>query len=87
MPAARTPLLRHLHGHFERRVVGGKIGEVLIRQGLHDDPHHLVLALADVEAAANLLANPKLDPFGKIPEFKFCAAKVERAEPVREAAE
>ncbi|HVM80912.1 MAG TPA: formate dehydrogenase subunit alpha, partial [Stellaceae bacterium] len=31
------------------------------------------------EAAANVLTNPQLDPFGKIPEFKFCAAKVERA--------
>ncbi len=31
------------------------------------------------EAAANLLTNPKLDPFGKIPEFKFCAARVDRA--------
>ena len=26
------------------------------------------------EAAANLLTNPALDPTGKIPEFKFCAA-------------
>jgi formate dehydrogenase major subunit len=25
------------------------------------------------EAAANLLTNPQLDPWGKIPEFKFCA--------------
>ncbi|HCP00865.1 MAG TPA: formate dehydrogenase subunit alpha, partial [Rhodospirillaceae bacterium] len=32
------------------------------------------------EAAANLLTNPQLDPFGKIPEFKFCAAKVKAAE-------
>ena len=31
------------------------------------------------EAAANMLTNPALDPFGKIPEFKFCAAKVEKA--------
>ena len=31
------------------------------------------------EAAANVLTNPQLDPFGKIPEFKFCAARVERA--------
>jgi formate dehydrogenase major subunit len=30
------------------------------------------------EAAANLLTNPALDPFGKIPEFKFCAARVEK---------
>jgi formate dehydrogenase major subunit len=32
-----------------------------------------------VEAAANLLTNPKLDPFGKIPEFKFCAVEVSPA--------
>jgi formate dehydrogenase major subunit len=44
------------------------------------------IPFAYVEAAANLLTNPKLDPFGKIPEFKFCAARVE-AIPVREAAE
>ncbi len=31
------------------------------------------------EAPANFLTNPQLDPFGKIPEFKFCAARVERA--------
>ena len=28
------------------------------------------------EAAANLLTNSALDPFGKIPEFKYCAAKI-----------
>jgi formate dehydrogenase major subunit len=28
------------------------------------------------EAAANLLTNPALDPFGKIPEFKYCAVQV-----------
>ena len=27
------------------------------------------------EAAINRLTNPKLDPFGKIPEFKFCAIR------------
>jgi formate dehydrogenase major subunit len=31
------------------------------------------------EAAANLLTDPKLDPFGKIPGFKYCAARVEPA--------
>jgi formate dehydrogenase major subunit len=36
------------------------------------------------EAPANFLTNPALDPFGKIPELKFCAARVE---PVRVAAE
>ena len=29
------------------------------------------------EAAANVLTNPQLDPVGKIPGFKFCAARVE----------
>ena len=29
------------------------------------------------EAAVNLLTNPALDPYGKIPEYKFCAARVE----------
>ena len=28
------------------------------------------------EAAINLLTNPALDPFGKIPEFKYCAVRV-----------
>jgi formate dehydrogenase major subunit len=45
------------------------------------------IPFAYVEAAANLLTNPKLDPFGKIPEFKFCAAKVEAVTAAREAAE
>ena len=39
------------------------------------------------EAAANILTNPALDPFGKIPEFKFCAAQVEAVKAVAEAAD
>ncbi|WP_443644814.1 formate dehydrogenase subunit alpha [Candidatus Ponderosibacter sp. Uisw_141_02] len=31
---------------------------------------------AYVEAAANILTNPVVDPFGKIPEFKFAACRV-----------
>ncbi|MEK6666589.1 MAG: formate dehydrogenase subunit alpha [candidate division NC10 bacterium] len=31
------------------------------------------------EAAANALTNDALDPVGKIPEFKFCAVRVEKA--------
>ena len=44
------------------------------------------IPFAYVEAAANLLTNPALDPFGKIPEFKFCAAKVEKVEPATKLA-
>ncbi len=41
----------------------------------------IFIPFAYVEAAANILTNPQLDPFGKIPEFKFCAAKAEAFEP------
>ena len=30
------------------------------------------------EAPANMLTNPQIDPMGKIPEFKFAAARVEK---------
>ena len=33
------------------------------------------------EAAANMLTNPVLDPFGKIPEFKYCAVRVTQGGP------
>jgi formate dehydrogenase major subunit len=35
------------------------------------------------EAAANLLTNPVLDPFGKIPEFKYCAVRVTAGGPAQ----
>jgi formate dehydrogenase major subunit len=38
------------------------------------------LPFAYVEAAANVLTNPALDPYGKIPEFKFSAVRVEKVE-------
>ncbi|WP_448188182.1 formate dehydrogenase subunit alpha [Azospirillum sp. sgz301742] len=41
-------------------------------------PGMLFIPFCYAEAAANLLTNPALDPVGKIPEFKFCAARVER---------
>ena len=33
------------------------------------------------EAAANLLTIDEIDPTGKIPEFKFCAVRIEAAGP------
>ena len=41
-------------------------------------PGTVFIPFAFTEAAANLLTNAALDPFGKIPEFKYCAAKVEK---------
>ncbi len=43
-------------------------------------PDMVFLPFAYVEAAANILTNPAVDPFGKIPEFKFSAVRVEKAD-------
>ena len=40
-------------------------------------PGQVFVPFCYAEAAANVLTNPQLDPFGKIPEYKFCAARVE----------
>ena len=39
---------------------------------------NVFLPFAFVEAAANTLTNPVLDPYGKIPEFKFSAVRIEK---------
>ncbi|HEY1364330.1 MAG TPA: formate dehydrogenase subunit alpha [Xanthobacteraceae bacterium] len=54
--------------------------ELAVRQDDAIPDGVVFIPFAFVEAAANLLTNPALDPFGKIPEFKYCAAKVERVE-------
>ena len=55
--------------------------EVKVRSD-RDVPENMVLMpFCYAEAAANLLTNPALDPFGKIPEFKFGAARVEAVDP------
>jgi formate dehydrogenase major subunit len=41
-------------------------------------PGMIFIPFCYAEAAANVLTNPQLDPFGKIPEFKFCAAKIDK---------
>ncbi|MEQ9258438.1 MAG: formate dehydrogenase subunit alpha [Roseovarius sp.] len=50
-------------------------------------PDMVFLPFAYVEAAANILTNPALDPYGKIPEFKFSAVRVEAVEGGQVAAE
>jgi len=40
-------------------------------------PGMIFIPFCYAEAAANVLTNPQLDPFGKIPEFKYCAARIE----------
>jgi formate dehydrogenase major subunit len=42
-------------------------------------PGQIFMPFCYREAAANLLTNEALDPFGKIPEFKFCALQISAA--------
>ena len=58
--------------------VASRRGEVTLRARRDDGtPAGTVfIPFAYVEAAANLLTNAALDPFGKIPEFKYCAVRV-----------
>jgi formate dehydrogenase major subunit len=52
---------------------------VMARADRAVSPDMVFLPFAFVEAAANILTNPALDPYGKIPEFKFAAVRVEAA--------
>ena len=61
--------------------------EVMARADRAVAPDMVFLPFAYVEAAANILTNPALDPYGKIPEFKYSAVKVEAADPGQVAAE
>lgn len=53
--------------------------EVMARADRAVSEDNVFLPFAYVEAAANILTNSALDPFGKIPEFKFSAVRVEPA--------
>lgn len=54
-----------------------------IRRDDGTPPGAVFVPFAFYEAAANLLTNAALDPFGKIPEFKYCAVRIVRGgEPV-----
>ena len=58
--------------------VASRRGQVSLRARLDEGtPQGTVfIPFAYQEAAANLLTNPALDPFGKIPELKYCAVSV-----------
>ena len=52
---------------------------VMAREDRAVAPDMVFLPFAYVEAAANILTNPALDPYGKIPEFKYAAVRVTAA--------
>ncbi|OYU42225.1 MAG: hypothetical protein CFE44_25210, partial [Burkholderiales bacterium PBB4] len=58
--------------------VQSRRGQVAIRVRRDDGtPRGAVfIPFAYYEAAANLMTNAALDPFGKIPEFKYCAVAI-----------
>ena len=60
--------------------VQSRRGEVAIHVRRDDGtPRGAVfIPFAYYEAAANLMTNAALDPFGKIPEFKYCAVAIRR---------
>ncbi|WP_426415445.1 formate dehydrogenase subunit alpha [Aestuariirhabdus sp. LZHN29] len=67
-----------LHAGAQVRVVSRRgCIEARVRSDEAVAPGSLFIPFCFVEGAANLLTNPKLDPFGKIPEFKYCAVRME----------
>jgi formate dehydrogenase major subunit len=70
-------------------LVASRRGTIRLKARIDDRmPVGLVfIPFAYAEAAANMLTNPQLDPFGKIPEFKYCAVKIEKDQVPAQAAE
>ena len=60
--------------------VSSRRGSIELRARLshRDTPGTCFVPFHFREAAANLLTTDEIDPVGKIPEFKFCAVRVER---------
>jgi len=73
-------------GHVRLTTKRGSV-VVMARADRAVAPDMVFLPFAYVEAAANILTNSALDPYGKIPEFKFSAVRVEAADAAAVAAE
>ncbi|MCO6449728.1 MAG: molybdopterin-dependent oxidoreductase [Caldilineales bacterium] len=68
-------------GDGELMKVASRRGEILAKAEVTDrvEPGLIFTTFHFAESAANFLTNPVLDPTAKIPEFKVCAVKVEKA--------
>ncbi|MEE9140801.1 MAG: formate dehydrogenase subunit alpha [Alphaproteobacteria bacterium] len=60
--------------------------ELTVRQDRQVPPGVIFLPFCYSEAPANMLTNPALDPVAKIPELKYCAARIEPPASARAAA-
>ena len=69
-------------GDGDRVTVSSRRGEITltVRQSDRMNPGSVFIPFHFREAAANVLTIDELDPYGKIPEFKFCAVRVTAAE-------
>lgn len=65
-------------GHVTLTTKRGSI-TIMAREDRAVSPDMVFVPFAYVEAAANILTNPAIDPYGKIPEFKYSAVRVEKA--------
>ncbi len=65
----------------ERVMVSSRRGSISLKARVTDRiiPGSIFIPFHYAEAAANRLTNAALDPISKIPEFKVCAAKLEKA--------
>ena len=74
-----------MHKRFDKNGITREMIRVETRRGAvelkaradRDVPEGVVfIPFCYAEAAANILTNAALDPAGKMPEFKFCAARM-----------
>ncbi|WP_425405764.1 formate dehydrogenase subunit alpha [Hwanghaeella sp.] len=88
----------HMHPKWmdEMSILPGEMVAVSTRRGAVQlkaradrdvTPGMIFIPFCFAEGPANFLTNPQLDPFGKIPEFKFCAARVDKLPSEQVAAE
>ena len=68
--------------HDDMVAVESRRGTIVlkVRRSVKVQPGTVFIPFHFREAAANALTTDKLDPDGKIPEFKFCAVRVTAAE-------
>jgi predicted molibdopterin-dependent oxidoreductase YjgC len=61
--------------------VQSRRGEITVKTQLTDrvEPGVVFMPFHFAESSANVLTNPAHDPIAKIPEFKVCAVRVEKA--------
>lgn len=80
--ASINPVTLAQHGIEPGDMVSVETRRGVISLAARSDPNMqenvIFIPFAYVEASANVLTNPQLDPVGKIPEFKFCAARLQK---------